>query len=233
MTNTLICVCVSDSPGCVCGFMSVERMRILLGLDTVGSLHNNQQRQQITPDIKFTCDGLITKWIVVATWRYSNNFYPELQVWRKVESNAYHKINGTFIIIEKENINRIYEYEDFSPIPVQTGDILGIFIPRSDLSRLRVVSERDYGPTNYYIRTSENAAESPYDTIDIDNTPSLLSFGYNVLVTVEISELCAVQLQQCYIMCSISNLLGAMDQPSSSTPLSKPSKCTKACIQCC
>ena len=173
--------------------MNVERMRILLGLNTVGSLHNNQQRQQITPDIKFTCDGLITKWIVGGSWRYNSKFYPELQVWRNVENDVYHKINGTFLIIEKENRNRIYEYEDFSPIPVQVGDTLGVFIPRTVLSRLRVLSERNYGPTNYYIQTSNNAAESPYDTIDIDSAPSLQSFGYNVLVTVKISELCAIQ----------------------------------------
>ena len=54
----------TDPPGCGCGFMSVERMRILRGLETVGSTTNPAQRRQITPDIKFTCDGMITKWIV-------------------------------------------------------------------------------------------------------------------------------------------------------------------------
>ena len=171
----------SDSPGCVCGFTSVERMRILLGLDTVGRNGSRHQRQQITPDMKFACDGLITKWIVGADWRNDDDLYPELQVWRNIVNNTYHKINSTFLNIETESSNKIYEYEDFSPIPVQAGDTLGVFIPRAGLSRLRVLSESDYGPTNYYIRTSENAAESPYDTIDIDNTPSLLSSGYNVL----------------------------------------------------
>ena len=90
-----------DSPGCVCGFMSVERMRVLLGLDTVGNLRGGQQRQQITPDMKFTCDGLITKWIVGADWHNDDYLYPELQVWRRnVVNNTYHKINGTFLNIE-------------------------------------------------------------------------------------------------------------------------------------
>ena len=41
--------------------MSRERIRILLGLETVGDRIFTDQRQQIIPDIKFTCDGLITK----------------------------------------------------------------------------------------------------------------------------------------------------------------------------
>ena len=62
--NTLF-DCTADPPVCGCGFMSVERMRILLGWETVGSATNPDQRQQIIPDIKFTCDGMITKWIIV------------------------------------------------------------------------------------------------------------------------------------------------------------------------
>ena len=61
--------CPLDSPGCECGFMSVERMRILLsGLDSVGYGGIRDSRQQITPDMKFTCDGMITKWIIGAWW---------------------------------------------------------------------------------------------------------------------------------------------------------------------
>ena len=46
--------------------MSVERIRSLLGLEGVGIAVTRHRRQQITPDIKFTCDGMITKWIVGA-----------------------------------------------------------------------------------------------------------------------------------------------------------------------
>ena len=207
-------ICVPDSPGCVCGFMSVERMRILLRLDTVGNLRGGQQRQQITPDMKFTCDGLITKWIVGADWHNDDYLYPELQVWRRnVVNNTYHKINGTFLNIETQSSNRIYEYEDFPPIPVQAGDVLGAFIPRngdnSNRARLRLLSERDYGPTNYYIQTGRDDAVSSYDTIDIDtididSTPSLESEDYQLLVTVEISEFYAIQRCTCTLwICTV------------------------------
>ena len=81
-------------------------MRILLGLETVGSATNPDQRQQITPDIKFTCDGMITKWIIGANV-VNSSFYPELQVWRNIGNDMYQKRNGTVITIPSVSSNRI------------------------------------------------------------------------------------------------------------------------------
>ena len=161
-------------------------MRILLRLETVGRRIYTQKRQQITPNIKFTCDGLITKWILGAKWNNYNNLYPELQVWRSTGNNVYHKINGTVINIAAESPTHIYEYDNFSPIPVLAGDILGVFIPQTLSSRLRLWSESDNGPTVYYVDT-ESANESPVDAIDLKHMPSLLSTSYLPLVTVEMS----------------------------------------------
>ena len=72
---------------------------------------------------------MITKWIVGADWDSRDSLYPELQVWRNIGNDVYQKINGTFINIEAENSNRIYEYNNFSPIPFLAGDILGVFVP--------------------------------------------------------------------------------------------------------
>ena len=68
--------------------MSVERMRILLGLDNINQQSFQTKRQQITPDIRFTCDGMITKWIVGANMAGSS-FNPELQVWRNIGNDVY------------------------------------------------------------------------------------------------------------------------------------------------
>ena len=161
-------------------------MRILLGLETVGDRIFTHKRQQIIPDIKFTCDGLITKWILGAKWDNQDYLYPELQVWRSTGNDVYHKINGTVINIVAESPTRIYEYDNFSPIPVLAGDILGVFIPTSWDSRLRLWSEKDNGPTVYYVDT-EYATESPVDAIDIKHMPSPFSASYFPLVTVEMS----------------------------------------------
>ena len=178
----------TDPPGCGCGFMSVERMRILRSLETVGSATNPDQRLQITPDIKFTCDGMITKWIVGADWDSSDSLYPELQVWRNIGNDMYQKRNGTFITIPLVSSNRIYEYDNFSPIPFQAGDILGVFLPRNRATRLHLLSETTNSPTNYYLNTAHSASESPFDTIDIQSTQLLRSRAYHPLVSVEIGK---------------------------------------------
>ena len=162
-------------------------MRILLRLETVGRRIHTQKRQQIIPNIKFTCDGLITKWILGANWNSDDNLYPELQVWRNIGNGIYYKMNGTVINIAAESPTRIYEYDDFLPIPVLAGDILGVFIPERDDSKLRLWSERDYGPVVYYVDTG-SATESPVDAIDLQHMPSLSSRSYLPLVTVEISK---------------------------------------------
>ena len=164
-------------------------MRILRRLETVGTATNPDQRQQITPDIKFTCDGMITKWIIGADWVGHDSFYPELQVWRYIGNDMYQKINGTVITTSTENSNRIFEYDDFSPIPFQAGDILGVFLPRNRNATLRLLSETTNSPTNYYLNSVNSASESSFDTIDIQSTQSLSSQAYHPLVSVEIGKL--------------------------------------------
>ena len=168
--------------------MSVETMYALVGLGEVGRLTGYNQRQQITPSITFICDGWITKWIIGALWDGGNDntLFPELQIWRNDGNDTYRKINGTFISVETSNPSLIYEYSDFSPIPFQAGDILGAFVPRGDLSKLRLRSEGGLGHLNYYIPTSNSATESPYDSIDLSETISKAT--YHPLVSVEISK---------------------------------------------
>jgi hypothetical protein len=44
--------------------MPLEEMRMLLGEGIVGKLRVTHKRQQITPAMRFTCTGWITKWII-------------------------------------------------------------------------------------------------------------------------------------------------------------------------
>ena len=170
--------------------MSLVRMQLLLGL--IGSSAVTDQRQQITPDIRFTCDGMITKWIVGAMWMNSGNLYPELQIWRNIENDMYRKINGTLIEVENENEDKVYEYNNFPPIPFQAGDILGVFLPKDGESKLKLRAEMGHGHTNYYIPTANSDTVSPYDSIDLEQvTPQVSSAKYHPLVTVEIGTVSA------------------------------------------
>ena len=169
--------------------MSVERIRVLLGLDPVEGVATRDSRQQITPDMKFACDGIITKWIIGGQWTQHNNdiLYPELQLWREIGNDTYQKINGTLITIETQSDDGVYEYDNFPPIPFQAGDILGVFAPRDEGSKLRLRYERRRGPTNYYLTTDHTAATM--SSIDLQQeTPTISSAIYHPLITVEISE---------------------------------------------
>ena len=162
-------------------------MRYLLNVDTVSSLIVPNQRQQISPEMRFTCNGNITKWIIGAEYGEDGNLYPELQIWRNAGDETYRKINGTFIELQTSVSNRIYEYEDFSPIPVKSGDILGIFVPFSTSSRLRLISETAGSPAQHYIFTDVSASSSPYDEIDLEQD-SVTRGTYHPLVSVEFGE---------------------------------------------
>ena len=182
-------LCYADPPGCGCGFMSVERMRLFLNLDSVSLpiILSPSQRQQISPEMRFTCDGNITKWIIGADYDEDVNFYPELQIWRNAGDETYRKINGTFIELQTSLSSRIYEYEDFSPIPVKSGDILGIFLPFFTSSRLRLTSELADSPAQYYLLTDVSVSSSPYDEIDLEQG-SVMTGAYHPLVSVEFGE---------------------------------------------
>ena len=200
-----------DPPGCGCGFMSVERMRILLRLDSVGEVVEPEKRQQITPDMKFTCDGMITKWIIGGQWFEDGPFSPELQLWREIGNDTYQKINGINITNEPESDDGVYEYDNFPPIPFQAGDILGVFVPQNDQSKLNLKSEGGRGPTNYFINTSHNVTISPYDTIYLkEEAPQIQSEVYHPLITVEISK-CTNFLSTSYIFVTTSGVTTATE----------------------
>ena len=167
--------------------MTNATLRSLLGLEGVGRLVNRDARQQITPDINFTCDGFITKWIIGALRVNDSDIQgPELQLWRNIGNDTYVKINGTFIGSEAYNDSLIYEYTDFSPVPFKSGDVLGIFVPRAGNSRLRLRSEVNNDPLNYYATTERTASVSPYNEIQPSGFSS--SMIYHPLVSLEICK---------------------------------------------
>ena len=159
-------------------------MKILLGLESVGNPVTTAQRQQITPAVTFTCDGMITKWIIGANWTGGASLYPELQVWRNIGNDVYHR-----------NIHKYWDNNFKSYLRVQ--QLLSHPIPSrrypgsvsASKYRLRITSEANRSPLNYYIRTTKMADMSPYDTIDLQQSdPQQYSSIYHPLVTVEIGE---------------------------------------------
>jgi hypothetical protein len=165
--------------------MSLERMQLLRNQIPINSYRVRGGRQQITPEMKFTCDGMITKWIIGASWWSSDYLYPELQIWRNIGNETYQEINATLIEFETQMFNQIYEYDNFIPIPVQSGDILGMFLPSTSDSRLDLYTEYFGSAVNYIVYSPT----SPIEVIDIENnmpSVSLRTDTYHPFVSVEI-----------------------------------------------
>ena len=140
-------------------------------------------QQFLTPDIRFTCNGTITKWIIAAHVNSDNKPHTaELQLWRNTTNGVYKRITGTQITMT-DSPRAVYEFDNFSPIPFQAGDFLGLYLPFSEA--ITLYSEDTNSTINYYIKTY-NLHEMSNDTI---YTTSLTSSYYHPMVSVEISEL--------------------------------------------
>ena len=160
-------------------------MRFILGLEfaTYDSISSTVSQQFLTPDMRFTCNGMITKWIIAANVNYNKPHTAELQLWRNTTNGVYERINRTHITIWAYNSFAVYEFDNFSPIPFQAGDFLGLYLPFSQA--LTLYSEDTKSIINYYIDTHD-LSEMSNDTI---STTSLASSYYHPMVSVEISEL--------------------------------------------
>ena len=81
--------------------MSVERMRWLLDIDSMPGVMQTEGNQQLYPDMRFACNGVITKWFIGAEIQDAGEILhsSELQVWRRTHNNTYQKIHRTMIRI--------------------------------------------------------------------------------------------------------------------------------------
>ena len=166
--------------------MSVERLIIL----QIPLITNNRQ-QRIFPQINFTCDGNITKWIMGAIRNNNRDYFPELQIWRDIGNNTYTKVGntppGNATPFLQGVAPTVYEYTPDPPLEFQAGDILGVFQPRESLSHLRVYYEENNGPTSYDVTVGLQDTEPLLDKFTLTQ-PGVHTSSDLPLVTVEIGK---------------------------------------------
>ena len=107
------------------------------------------RQQRVFPDISFTCNGYITKWIVGAGAGAGGGSSPssELQIWRRSGADSYTKVASTQLTTQSPiNNSNVYEYVPSSPLDFQEGDILGVY-QREDSSVIPYYQEST-GPVN-------------------------------------------------------------------------------------
>ena len=137
-----------------------------------------REQQCLFPDITFTCNGFITKWIVGGTTDNTKSLEPELQIWRNTEGTSYTKAGFSLLPSNAKVIgNNVVEYIPNPPLEFQEGDILGVYQPDDGESELVIYYQQRDGPVNYQLGSSS------LSTVTLGN-----HFKYDYpLVTVEIS----------------------------------------------
>ena len=135
-------------------------------------------KQRLFPNITFTCNGSIIKWIVGAIAR-SGALQPELQIWRNIGGTSYTcKANFNLLPSSIALDSNIVEYIPNPPLEFQEGDILGVHQTKHMDSALVIYSQEHDGPANY------DKGQNPPSTVTLSGNPN----GYDYpLVTVEIS----------------------------------------------
>ena len=113
-----------------------------------------QRRQYIYPEMKFSCNGSVTKWIYGAKAGNQNKpDLPELQIWRQTGPNNYNKQGSSLGTVNILIAPNVYEYYPMTPLEFQEGDIFGVHIPQDSNSQLRLYQQRESGPLNLHINS--------------------------------------------------------------------------------
>ena len=142
------------------------------------------RRQYIYPEMKFSCNGSVTKWIYGAVdQNRAAGDLPELQIWHQTGPNSYNKQGSSLVIANSTGNLNVHEYYPVTPLEFQEGDIVGVHVPRDSSSQLWLYQQRESGPLN--LRINENVDSPAPSTIN----EALRTEGANdfPLVTLEIS----------------------------------------------
>ena len=125
----------------------------------ISDSRRRDRRQLLYPELKFSCNGSVTKWIYGAVDRSATGELPEIQIWHQNDIDTYTK--QTFSCVsanETEPGTNIHEYYPETPLEFQKGDILGYFQPRDRDSQIVLYAQRESGPTNLRVMGMVNTA---------------------------------------------------------------------------
>ena len=149
------------------------------------SVQMREKRQYIYPQIRFSCNGSVTKWIYGALDRGSQrDDLPELQIWRQTGPNSYNKQGSSLVTSNSTSDSNIHEFYPASPLEFQEGDMLGTYVPSNRDARLTLYNQDGNGPLNLRVMgmvdpPAPSTISEPLQTDGSNDYP---------LVTLEISK---------------------------------------------
>ena len=152
----------------------------------ISDSRRRERRQLLYPQLTFSCNGSVSKWIYGAVDRSATGELPEIQIWRQTDTDTYTKQTFSRVSAnETEPGTNIHEYYPETPLEFQEGDILGYFQPDEDDSQIVLYAQRESGPTN--LRVDENNVDIAPITVTISELREEGGNDYP-LISLEISE---------------------------------------------
>ena len=146
------------------------------------TLFINDAYQYLYPDLVFSCNGTIGKWIFGARpGEDDESRLPEFQIWRQVGPVRYVKAASSLARGSTKIGTNLYEFTPQAPLLFKEGEMFGIFVPSRDDARIVLYEQEASGPTN--LRVSANRPLSTRDG-------ALSTVAYNdfPLITAEYSQ---------------------------------------------
>ena len=166
--HTSVHFCLSPHPCTGVGLPNLQQVKAKAA--TIGNLTTLGGFQALFPDLTFTCDGTINRWMFLGTLQDGGTAeelrYPVLQIWRRQNfsgtTDSYmQQSNFTIQEIHLElarvtptipnvpnNTRLLLSVRDGST-QVRAGDILGIYQPPLFASRLVLWHQYGAGPVSY------------------------------------------------------------------------------------
>lgn len=178
---------------CTEGFMDNESLKrkAAQGLGGVSNIYNVDLLRKdirVIPDMKFTCNGTIRGLYLAGLVKlYSNDIYPELQIWRNdPTNNVYQLVSSRKIKISPESIgNKVFFYYQFpSQIPFMENDFIGIYQPSANTT-LQIAH---YDSMNAPITHSLTEFNSKLTTFNIASSGVTRIVGQSLLVNLKLCK---------------------------------------------
>ena len=132
--------CIESASKCIDEqFLSQQTVRSQAMM--ISQIKKRDSTQRIFPGMYFSCNGLLTKWVIGGEPKTGKEPFPELQLWRTTDGTNYFKTNFSLIATLPKNTldTNVYEYVLDQPLEFQKGDVFGLYKPKEKDSVLSTV----------------------------------------------------------------------------------------------
>ena len=169
-----------DNATCVNSSSVINATIIYQRALNITDVRTRGRQQYIYPDIKFTCNGTVTKWIYGAEVSSDGAVQPELQIWRQTGPDTYTKIGFSSVTANATASPNVHEYYPETTLQFQQGDVLGVYYSQRFDRIINIYVQINSGPNNYRVYDEYQSDINKLDSNDYPLVSVVISKFYYV-----------------------------------------------------